>query len=333
MIYYAFNIGGPGARGWGIPMATDIAFMLGILVLLGSRVPLSLKVFFTALAIADDIGAVLVIALFYTAEIHFLALGVGALILVLLIIINRLQVFHPLPYTILGIALWVAFLESGVHPTIAGVLLAMVIPNRGTGDTRVFLAQCVTILDDYELEGRERYADMNSRQQAATQTLESITERMQSPSQRLERNLHPWTTYVILPIFALTNAGVAIGSGLIEALTNPVSLGIIFGLVVGKPLGISLFAWLAVRLGIAQLPRGVSWRQLVSASTLAGIGFTISLFITGRAFEDPTLLTSAKVGIIAASLLASVIGFVLLNMMSPHYDQSTRMETAPAPAD
>ena len=314
-------------------MATDIAFMLGILVLLGSRVPLSLKVFFTALAIADDIGAVLVIALFYTAEIHFLALGVGALILVLLIVLNRLQVYHPLPYTILGIALWLAFLESGVHPTIAGVLLAMVIPNRGTGDTKVFLAQCVTILDDYELEGQAQYADMNSRQQAATQTLESITERMQSPSQRLERNLHPWTTYVILPIFALTNAGVAIGSGLVEALTSPVSLGIIFGLVVGKPLGISLFAWLAVRLGIAQMPRGVSWRQLISASSLAGIGFTISLFITGRAFEDPTLLTSAKVGIIAASLLAGAIGFALLNMISPHYDQSTRLEAASAAAD
>ncbi len=242
-------------------MATDIAFMLGILVLLGSRVPLSLKVFFTALAIADDIGAVLVIALFYTAEIHFLALGIGAVILVLLIIINRLQIFHPLPYTILGIALWLAFLESGVHPTIVGVLLAMLIPNRGAGDTQVFLAQCVTILDDYgQAPGQELTTNLSSRQQAATQTLESITERMQSPSQRLERNLHPWTTYLILPIFALTNAGVAIGSGLFDALTNPVSLGIIFGLVVGKPLGISLFAWLAVRLGIAEMPRGVSWR-------------------------------------------------------------------------
>ncbi len=326
LIYYAFNAGGPGANGWGIPMATDIAFTLGILVLLGTRVPLSLKVFFTALAIADDIGAVLVIALFYTAEISWLALGAGGLILLALIVANRMQIFNPSVYAIGGVGLWLAFLLSGVHPTIAGVLLAMVIPNRGTGDTKVFLAQCVTILDNYEQEPKEL---PGSRQQAATQTLESITERMQSPSQRLERNLHPWTTYLILPLFALTNAGVTIGDDFLSSLTNPVSLGIIFGLVIGKPLGISLFAWLAVRLGFAQLPHGVSWRQLFSASTLAGIGFTISLFITGRAFSDPVLLTSAKVGIIIASLLAGVIGWIALNQISPHYDRSTRVDTVP----
>ncbi len=328
LFYLAFNLGGPGVSGWGIPMATDIAFTLGLLVLLGSRVPLSLKVFFTALAIADDIGAVLVIALFYTAEISWLALGVGGFILLALIVVNRMQVYNPLVYAAGGVALWLAFLLSGVHPTIAGVLLAMVIPNRGTGDTKVFLAQCVTILDDYD-EAPEMVQEgaLNSRQQAATQTLEAITERMQSPSQRMERNLHPWTTYLILPLFALTNAGVTVGADFFSSLTNPVSLGIIFGLVFGKPLGISLFAWLAVRLGIAQLPQGVSWRQMISASALAGIGFTISLFITGRAFTDPVLLTSAKVGIMIASVLAGVIGWVALYQISPHYDRSTSVES------
>jgi NhaA family Na+:H+ antiporter len=325
LIYLAFNAGGPGASGWGIPMATDIAFTLGILVLLGTRVPLSLKVFFTALAIADDIGAVLVIALFYTANISWLALGIGAVILLALIVANRMQIYTPLVYAVGGVALWLAFLLSGVHPTIAGVLLAMVIPNRGVGNTKVFLAQAVTILDNYEQAPEEL---PTSRQQAATQTLEAITERMQSPSQRLERNLHPWTTYLILPLFALTNAGVTIGDDFLSSLTNPVSLGIIFGLVVGKPLGISLFAWLAVRLGIAQLPHGVRWGQLIGASTLAGIGFTISLFITGRAFSDPVLLTSAKVGIIIASLLAGVIGWIMLIRVSPHYDRATSMDNA-----
>jgi NhaA family Na+:H+ antiporter len=315
-------------------MATDIAFTLGLLVVMGSRVPLSLKIFFTALAIADDIGAVLVIALFYTSEIHIAGVIAAVVIFGLLILINRLKIYEPLPYGLLGIGLWLAFLESGIHPTLAGVLLAMVIPNRGTGDTQVFLAQCVTILDDYE-QGDEIPSEiaLSNRQQAATQTLESITERMQSPSQRLERNLTPWTTYLILPLFALSNAGVAVGDDFFEALTSPVSLGIIFGLVVGKPLGISLFSWLAVRAGIAQLPRGVNWRQLVAASTLAGIGFTISLFITGRAFADPVLQTYAKVGIIVASLLAGVIGFIMMNVASPHYDESSSLELKVVGAD
>ncbi len=324
LFYWLLNAGTAGANGWGIPMATDIAFTLGILVVLGNRVPLSLRVFFAAMAIADDIAAVLVIALFYTSQIVWLALGAGALIFIILIILNRLEIYTPLPYAVLGFALWLAFLESGVHPTIAGVLLALVIPNRGTGDTRVFLAQCATILDDYEGDPAAR--SLSSREQAATQTLESITERLQSPSQRLERNLHPWTTYLILPLFALTNAGVILSGNLLQDLLHPVSLGIIAGLVLGKPIGIISFSWLAVRAGLAQLPDGVSWKQMFSASTLAGIGFTISLFITNRAFTDPALQATAKVGILAASLLAGAIGWVLINSMSPHYDRSSVMQ-------
>ncbi len=269
-IYLALTIGTAGQVGWGIPMATDIAFTLGLLLLMGSRVPLSLKVFFTALAIADDIGAVLVIAIFYTEEISLISLLVAAGIMAVLIGLNRAQVYSPIPY---------AFLDSGVHPTIAGVLLAITIPTRSPADAQVLLAQCVTVLDEYESPLPADQLSSSARQQAATQTLEAITERMQSPSQRLERNLHPWTTYAILPVFALSNAGVVIGAGFLGYLNNPVTLGVILGLVVGKPIGISLFSWLAVRIGIAELPSGVSWRQLISASTLAGIGFTISLFI------------------------------------------------------
>ncbi len=330
-IYLLFNAGGPGARGWGIPMATDIAFTLGVLLLLGNRVPLSLKVFFTALAIADDIGAVLVIALFYTAEIAGLALLAAAVLFVLLLGFNRARIYHPLPYALVGILLWLAFLESGVHPTIAGVLLALTIPARSPADAPVLLAQCVTLLEDYDkaLPGAE--FNPAGQLQAATQTLEAITERMQSPSQRLERNLHPWTTYMILPLFALSNAGVELREGVGAYLNSPVALGVIFGLVVGKPLGITLLSWLAVRLGLAELPAGVTWRQLISASFLAGIGFTIALFIAPRAFSDPALITAAKVGILIASLIAGSIGAVLMLVYSPHYDRATRVDVPLAP--
>jgi NhaA family Na+:H+ antiporter len=325
VIYVIFNRGGPGEAGWGIPMATDIAFMLGVMALLGNRVPLSLKVFFTAIAIVDDIGAVLVIALFYTEEIIMLPLVIGVGIVILLLSLNRARVYSPLPYALLGIGLWLAFLQSGVHPTIAGVLLALTIPTRSPANTGALLAQCVAVLDEFD--DKEVHIDRTARQEAAAQTLETVTERLQSPAQRLEHDLHPWATFLILPIFALANAGVQVVGGTSVDLFNPASLGIIVGLVLGKPLGITTFSWLAVRLGLAELPRGVPWRQLFAASWLAGIGFTISLFIANDAFEDPLLTTTAKLGILVASVIAGTIGFFLLRTTISRYDESSRMET------
>jgi NhaA family Na+:H+ antiporter len=326
LIYTALNSGGPGATGWGIPMATDIAFTLGILTVLGRRVPLSLKVFFTAMAITDDLGAVLMIAIFYSEGIVWSSLLAGGLILLLLFGLNRARIYSPLPYAILGIGLWLAFLGSGVHPTIAGVLLALTIPTRAPASTKALLAQTVSLLDEFELPP-EWSSPTNSRRQAAATSLETIIDRLQSPAQRLEHQLNPWSTFLILPIFALANAGVAFNAtGASPNLFNPISLGIIFGLVFGKPLGLSLFSWLAVRLGIARLPAGVNWAQFISATFLAGIGFTISLFIANAAFSDPALVASAKIAILVASILSALTGWVLLSLYSKPHDQTSRSD-------
>jgi len=325
-IYSLFNLSGEGAAGWGIPMATDIAFLLGLLTVLGSRVPVSLKVFFTALAIADDLGAVLVIALFYSGTISWLALGVGAIFLAALVVLNRGHVRHPLPYALLGVGLWLAFLQSGIHPTIAGVLLALTIPARTPVRASAFLAQCTSALRGLDPGA---HGEESRQQQAAAQTLEVIAERIQTPLQRLERSLNPWVAYLVVPIFALANAGVGLGGNLAEALTHPIALGILGGLVLGKPLGITLFSWLAVRLGIADLPQGVSWRQLFAASWLAGIGFTMSLFIASSAFAG-ALLDTAKTSILAASLLAGSIGFGLLLLTSSTHEEASQLQEAPA---
>jgi NhaA family Na+:H+ antiporter len=329
LTYSAFNLGGTGEAGWGIPMATDIAFVLGILTLFGRRVPISLKVFFTALAIADDLGAVLVLALFYSGEISWTALGVGALFLAALIVLNRGQVRQPLPYALLGVGLWLAFLQSGIHPTIAGVLLALTIPARSQVRAEAFMAQCTAALGGL---GSGDAHEKSRRQQAAAQTLEVIAERIQTPLQRLERGLNPWVAYLIVPVFALANAGVDLGGDLFQALTQPVSLGIILGLLVGKSLGITLFSWLAVRLGLADLPYGVSWRQLFATSWLAAIGFTMSLFIADSAFGEPALLALAKTSILVASALAAVIGSVLITVTSPKQEGASKLDEGAAPA-
>ncbi len=314
LIYIAFNLGGPGEAGWGIPMATDIAFVLGILTLLSSRVPVSLKVFFTALAIADDLGAVLVLALFYSSDISWIALGAGGILLAILILLNLGRVRHPLPYALLGIGLWLAFLQAGIHPTIAGVLLALTIPARSEAPAQAFMAQCTAALGGL---GPGDADEERRRRQAAAQTLEVIAERIQTPLQRLERSLNPWVAYLVVPVFALANAGVDLSGNLLEALTQPVSLGIILGLLLGKSLGITFFSWLAVKTGLADLPYGVGWPQLFAASWLAGIGFTMSLFIASSAFEQPALLALAKTDILVASALAAAIGFALIVATSP----------------
>lgn len=324
-IYLIFNAGGPGERGWGIPMATDIAFTLGVLALLGSRAPLSLKIFFTALAIADDLGAILVLAIFYSSDIHWISLGIAAVILVILIILNRIRIYSPWPYAILGIGLWLAFIESGIHPTIAGVLLAATIPTWGAPDTGALLAQCVSVLEEFDAPN----VVQSNRVQAAAQTLETVADRMQSPAQRLEHSLLPWTTYLVLPLFALANAGVEIRFD--QTLLSMVSIGIVLGLVLGKAIGITFFSWLAVRLRLADMPRNVSLRELFSASWLAGIGFTMSLFIAGNAFRvDADLLDQSKFGILAGSLLAGIIGFVLTYLTSETHQETSHVEAVAA---
>ncbi len=311
LIYFSITAGHEGSNGWGIPMATDIAFALGVLALLGRRVPDSLRVFLTALAIVDDLGAVLVIAFFYTNQIHWEALGAAALFLIVLVALNRLGARQPLTYGIIGIGLWVAFLESGVHATIAGILLALTIPARNYVDTDEFSRRASKALDDFAKAGESGTQTLtNAGQQAALGELEVLSARVQSPLQRMEHALHPWVAFAIVPVFALANAGVELGGGI--GFTDRVTLGILAGLVVGKQLGITGACWLAARSGLARLPESMTWRHIYGASWLGGIGFTMSLFIASLGFGEGSLLNSAKLGILAASLVAGVGGWLLL---------------------
>ncbi|HKI77486.1 MAG TPA: Na+/H+ antiporter NhaA [Ignavibacteriaceae bacterium] len=313
LIYVAFNFGKEGISGWGIPMATDIAFAIGILALLGSRVPVSIKIFITALAIADDIGAVIVIALFYTSNISLLSLGIGGGILVLLIVANLSGIRNLLVYTLLGICLWLAFLFSGVHATIAGVLFAFTIPASARLNTAEFFNRSKKLIKDFDESGEEGPNVLsNENRQSIVQSLEENCEKIMTPLQRFEHGLHPWVSYLIMPVFALANAGVLLGENFFSSLTNSISDGIIFGLFFGKQIGIFLFTWLAVKFKIASAPAGVTWKQIYAAGILAGIGFTMSLFIANLAFSSEELLDISKVGILVASLLSGVIGYFVL---------------------
>jgi len=313
LIYSAINAGTEGAAGWGIPMATDIAFALGVLALLGERAPVALKVFLTALAIVDDILAVLVIALFYTSEISWDALAVGGLFLAALVVANLIGVGRTLVYALLGIGLWFCFLLSGVHATIAGVLLAFMVPASSFINPGAFLERGRYVLDRFEEAGEKGENVLSSEErQAALHALNHASYKLEPPLHELEHTLHPWVVFAIMPVFALANAGVQLGEGIAGALTDPVSLGVVAGLVLGKQLGVTLFAWLAVKTGVSELPRGISWRQVYGAGWLAGIGFTMSLFITDLAFSDGALVEAAKLGILAASLITGVVGWTIL---------------------
>ncbi|MHC4209042.1 MAG: Na+/H+ antiporter NhaA [Planctomycetota bacterium] len=321
LIYALVNIGGDGMDGWAIPAATDIAFALGIMALLGKRVPLSLKVFLMAVAIVDDIGAVLVIALFYTSDISWAALGGAGVVMALLILANLLQVRKPIVYVALGLLLWLAFLQSGVHATLAGILLAFTIPSRFRIRGADFVAFSRRALDEFERAGgNENDLMTNQARQQWVHGLEMACEHADTPLLRLEHALVPWVAFVIMPVFALANAGVEISAGFGSALGSRISLGIILGLVLGKPAGIMLCTWLAVRLGLGALPEGVTWRQISATGWLAGIGFTMSLFIAYLGFGEGEQLVAAKYGILAGSLIAGGGGYVLL-----------RLATRPAP--
>jgi NhaA family Na+:H+ antiporter len=316
LLYFALNGGGPGDHGWGIPMATDIAFALGILALL--KAPAPLRIFLTALAIVDDLGAVLVIALFYTAGLAWTSLLLGLGLLALAVLANRAGVRHPLVYAVLGVGVWVAFLKSGVHATIAGVLMALTIPSRPRLTIEQLAERGRAALE--EVTARTTVScHPDERCQAALQALERGVQEVESPLQRLEHSLHPWVAFLIVPVFALANAGVTLGGDLVSSLTDEVSLGIVLGLAAGKQIGVTLGAWIAVKLGMADLPGGVDWRQIHGVGCLAGIGFTMSLFIAGLAFGSTPLLEVAKLGILLASLISGFLGWILL-----------RSRTAPA---
>ena len=318
LLFLAFTRGGEGTNGWGVPMATDIAFALGVLALLGSRVPLGLKVFVTALAIADDLLAILVIAVFYTGELSIPALGAAAAVLALLIAGNRIHVRNYLFYGALGVALWMAVLASGVHATIAGVALALTVPATTRIDGRGFVDRARALIDAFDDADHPDDVRRSEARQSALSDLEDATEAIQAPLQRLEHGLHPWAAYVIVPLFALSNAGVALGDSLGSAAGSSVAHGILIGLVIGKQAGIMGLAWLVVRMGWADMPDGVTWRHIWGAGCVAGIGFTMSLFIAELAFADaPAVLDVSKVAILAASVLAAIVGWAILRTAQP----------------
>lgn len=280
LIYLLFNGADDVTRqGWAIPAATDIAFALGVMALLGKRVPTELKVFLLALAIIDDLGVIVIIAFFYTSSVSMMALGLAALCIALLIIMNWRRVENTAAYLVIGLVLWVCILKSGVHATLAGVIVGFLIPLRGTNDTK--------------------------------------------PSEELEHVLHPWVAYLILPIFAFANSGVQLGGITLDGLMSPLPLGVAAGLLIGKPLGIFLFSWVSVKLGFAKLPESINLKQVFAVSVLCGIGFTMSIFITGLAFDglDDSYSTYSRLGILIGSTLAAFLGYFLLKMVLPKIHQ------------
>jgi NhaA family Na+:H+ antiporter len=311
LFYVALNHGGPAQRGWGIPMATDIAFALGVLVVLGKRVPISLKVFVTALAIVDDILSIVVIAVFYTHEIHWMSLAIGLGGILVSAAANRMGIRQPVIYGLIGLGVWFAVLESGVHATLAGVLLGFTIPAQTYIDREQFLKRSRWLIDRFE------HAEAGSfEEQSAVHSLETQCELIEPPLHRIEHRLQPWVGFVVMPLFAFANAGLRIVGHVAEAARHPVTWGVLLGLLLGKPIGISLFAWLSTKLRFATCPADTTWWQIVSASSLCGIGFTMSLFIATLAFGEGNLLNMAKMGTLAASALASICGVVLLTTRS-----------------
>lgn len=313
LIYVAVNNGTPGVDGWGIPMATDIAFALGVLHLLGNRVPIALKVFLTALAIADDLGAVLVIALFYTSDISMLSLTVGAAFMIVLMGANALGVRNATFYGIVGIGgLWLAFLMSGVHATIAGVLAALTIPASTKIDEDNFLARIRMLSKKFDNADPNDNPLLTHDQLYTLEQIKKAAERAETPLQRLEHRMLPMVTFLVIPIFALANAGIQVSSDIAEQILHPIAIGTMLGLIMGKFLGIVGFSKIMVSTRLAELPTGVQWPHIYGAAFLASIGFTMSMFITELAFENPEFVLHAKLGVLAASLIGGIIGYLLL---------------------
>ena len=318
LLYAWFNPSGEAAAGWGIPMATDIAFALGVLAIFGARVPVGLKVFLTALAIVDDLGAVLVIALFYSQGINWPALAVAGGFLAAIAVANRARVGHPVVYVGLALGVWAGVLASGVHATVAGVLVAMLVPVRSRLNPREFLDLTEDHLSRLRTARLTADSVIEDRWQLnAISELRRMASEMRPPGLALEETFHGFVAFAILPLFAFFNAGVRVDAGFTHALTDPVGIGVIVGLVLGKMLGITLFTAAAVATGQAERPEGVSWSQIYGGSCLAGIGFTMSMFVTQLAFSTPENLARAKVGILAASVAAAMLGAIVLHLRLP----------------
>jgi NhaA family Na+:H+ antiporter len=311
LIYLAFNAGTGAGHGWGIPMATDIAFAIGIVALLGSRVPSGAKLFLLALAIADDIGAISVIAVFYTSDLNLFYLGAAILGLVIVWSASRVNIRALIFYIPMALLIWYFTLESGVHATLAGVALGFLTPARAYFNPREFDARARATLDMFPVEPDSPAAQ----ERAEYEVVEMIQTSQESisPLSRLEHNLVGWSSYVIVPLFALANAGVDFrNTSITEAAASAIALGVALGLVVGKVVGISLFTVAAVKLGMGKLPKGTTWTHIVGLSAVAGIGFTVSLFVAGLAFSAPEQADLAKVGIFVGSAVAGVVGSLIL---------------------
>lgn len=313
-LFLAFNVGEDGVRGWGIPMATDIAFALGVLALLGRRVPMALRVFLLGLAVVDDLGAIIIIAVAYTESISFPHLAIVAGLVVLTVVVNRIGFSHAAVTAALGFLIWVAMLKSGVHATIAGVIFGLLTSSRPHLGRAEFAEKSEALIRDY----RQAIADgASERSEVILGELEELSQGTESALERLQRLAHPWASYVILPIFALANAGLHLSDvDLGGVFTNDVTVGVVLGLLVGKVVGVTLFPWVASKFGLVELPRYVTWGHVIGTGFLAGIGFTMAIFITGLAFSDPSLVLSATVGIMCASAAAGLVGYTLLRLSS-----------------
>lgn len=315
LIFFLLNPSGEASNGWGIPMATDIAFALGVLYLLGDKVPLSLKVFLTAVAIVDDLGAVLVIALFYTTEISLLTLGAGVVFILLMFLGNKLGIRNSLFFALLGIGgAWTLFLLSGVHATIAAVLAAFMIPTHVKINEEVFSARVKKHLNQFQKATPNDLPTITSEQLHILERLSIDTRKALTPLQRLEHIMHPIVTFFVIPIFALANAGITfVDTKLDMLLENNIAIGVALGLLLGKVIGITGFTWISVKLRIANLPKGMSLKNLLGLAFLASIGFTMSLFITQLAYDTELYRMQAKIGIFTASIIGGITGYFMLN--------------------
>jgi NhaA family Na+:H+ antiporter len=312
LIYFALNRSGVGAPGWGIPMATDIGFALGVLALLGKRIPSNLRVFMLALAIVDDVGAILVIAFFYTPQISLSALAVAGVLLAVLVVVARRQA--PISvYVVVGFFLWAAVLSSGVHATIAGVILGLLAPIKPKFRPEELADIAEPLLRNF----RSQILSQDKSSAEATLTeLDGLLSGTDSIAERLERSVHPWVSFFVLPLFALASAGVALSTEQLKlASSSHIALGIFLGLLIGKSVGIVAFSYLAVRTKIAVMAEGLTWAGIAGVGILAGLGFTVALFISGLSFEEEALVATAKVAVLAASLAAGSIGYIFLRFM------------------